>query len=65
MPYNPTIHHRRCRGGFETRPYGYDYSQAGLYFKTLCGQNRQCVFGEIDNFANWEKDKFYFNETGQ
>ena len=26
---------------------GYDYSQAGAYFITLCTQNRQCLFGEI------------------
>ena len=28
---------------------GYDYSQAGMYFVTICCQNRQCVFGEIEN----------------
>lgn len=26
---------------------GYDYSQAGCYFITICTQNRQCYFGEI------------------
>jgi hypothetical protein len=26
---------------------GYDYSQAGLYFVTICVQNKECVFGEI------------------
>ena len=31
MPYNPTIHHRRS-----IRLKGYDYSQAGLYFVTIC-----------------------------
>lgn len=25
----------------------YDYSQAGLYFITLCTRNRSCLFGEI------------------
>ncbi len=24
---------------------GYDYSQAGAYFVTICVQNRECVFG--------------------
>jgi hypothetical protein len=49
MPYNPAIHHRRCMGGFQTRPYGYDYSKEGLYFVTVCVQNHQCMFGEITN----------------
>ncbi len=26
---------------------GYDYSQAGAYFMTICTQNRTCLFGEI------------------
>ncbi|MDR0681152.1 MAG: hypothetical protein LBG15_04780 [Dysgonamonadaceae bacterium] len=42
MPYNPDIHHRRS-----IRLKGYDYSQAGLYFVTICVQNKECVFGEI------------------
>ena len=42
MKYNPTIHHRRS-----IRLKGYDYSQAGLYFVTICTQNRQCLFGNI------------------
>lgn len=40
--YNPNIHHRRS-----IRLKGYDYSQAGLYFITICVQNRACLFGEI------------------
>ena len=40
--YNPDIHHRRS-----IRLKGYDYSQAGLYFITICTQNRACLFGEI------------------
>jgi REP element-mobilizing transposase RayT len=28
---------------------GYDYAQPGLYFVTLCVQNRECLFGEIKN----------------
>lgn len=42
MAYNPKIHHRRS-----IRLKGYDYSQAGLYFITICVQNRICMFGEI------------------
>ena len=42
MPYNPNIHHRKS-----IRLKGYDYAQAGLYFITICTQNRACLFGEI------------------
>ena len=31
MQYNPNIHNRRS-----IRLKGYDYSQAGLYFVTIC-----------------------------
>jgi len=27
----------------------YDYSQSGLYFVTICAQNRKCLFGDIIN----------------
>ena len=42
MKYNPQIHHRRS-----IRLKGYDYSQAGLYFITICTHNRECRFGKI------------------
>jgi REP element-mobilizing transposase RayT len=42
MPYNPQIHHRHS-----IRLKGYDYSQSGAYFVTLCTHNRECLFGEI------------------
>jgi REP element-mobilizing transposase RayT len=42
--YNPKIHHRKS-----IRLKGYDYSQAGLYFITICVQGRACLFGEIEN----------------
>ncbi len=42
MKYNPTIHHRRS-----IRLKGYDYSQNGAYFITICVQNRESLFGEI------------------
>ena len=44
MKYHTDIHHRRS-----IRLKGYDYSQAGLYFITLCTQNRLHLFGEIIN----------------
>lgn len=40
--YNPEKHHRRS-----IRLSGYDYAQEGLYFITLCVQNRACIFGSI------------------
>ncbi len=43
MNYNPEIHKRKS-----IRLKGYDYSQAGLYFITICVQNRECLFGNID-----------------
>ncbi len=42
--YNPNIHHRRS-----IRLKGYDYSQAGLYFVTICCQDRICRFGDVVN----------------
>ncbi|MDR1346388.1 MAG: transposase [Bacteroidales bacterium] len=44
MPYNPNIHHRRS-----IRLKDYDYSQAGLYFITICCQDKICRFGKIEN----------------
>ncbi|GIJ97399.1 hypothetical protein CAPN001_19680 [Capnocytophaga stomatis] len=40
--YNPDIHKRRS-----IRLKGYDYSREGLYFITVCCQNRTHYFGEI------------------
>ena len=40
--YNPNIHHRHS-----IRLKGYDYSQEGLYFITICVHDRKCLFGEI------------------
>jgi REP element-mobilizing transposase RayT len=40
--YNPHIHHRKS-----IRLKGYDYSQAGAYFITICCHDRACLFGEI------------------
>ena len=42
--YNPNIHQRRS-----IRLKGYDYSQAGLYFITICCQDKICRFGKIEN----------------
>jgi len=42
LTYNRDIHHRHS-----IRLKGYDYSQAGAYFVTVCAHERQCLFGEI------------------
>ena len=42
MKYNPAIHHRRS-----IRLRGYDYSQSGAYYLTICTYKRKCIFGEI------------------
>ena len=38
---------------------GYDYSQSGFYYVTICTQNRECLLGEIIN------RKMVLNEIGK
>ncbi len=33
----------------QIRLKGYDYSQSGWYFVTICTKNRECIFGDIVN----------------
>lgn len=42
--YDPRYHHRRS-----IRLKGYDYSQEGLYFITLCVKDRAHIFGKIEH----------------
>ena len=42
MPYDPHKHHRRS-----VRLKGYDYSQAGAYFVTICTHKQQPLFGTV------------------
>jgi len=42
--YNPEKHHRRS-----IRLKGYDYSQEGAYFITICTYNRKCHLGDVQN----------------
>ncbi len=42
MPDEMEKHHRRS-----IRLQGYDYSQAGMYFITVCVEGRECLFGEV------------------
>ncbi len=52
--YDPLNHQRRS-----IRLRGYDYSRPGAYFVTLCTQNRECLFGEIEN------GKMILNDVGK
>jgi putative transposase len=53
MTYNPEIHHRRS-----IRLEGYDYSQAGAYFVTVCVKDHACLFGDV------EQGEMILNEYG-
>lgn len=52
--YNPNKHQRRS-----IRLKGYDYSQSGLYFITICCQDRACLFGRVVN------DEMELNDAGK
>lgn len=54
MKYNPKIHNRRS-----IRLEGYDYRRAGLYFVTICCQDRICRFGHVEN------GEMILNKNGQ
>jgi REP element-mobilizing transposase RayT len=51
---NNQKHHRRS-----IRLKGYDYSQAGAYFITICTHNREYLFGEIVD------DEMVLNDAGK
>ncbi len=53
MTFDPDKHHRRS-----IRLPHYDYSQSGLYFITICTENRECLFGDV------EDGKMILNEFG-
>ena len=44
MANNPALHQRKS-----LRLKGYDYTQVGLYFITICTQHRAHLFGNINN----------------
>ncbi len=54
MKYNPNIYHRQT-----IRLKGYDYSQAGLYFITICCQDKACLFGKISD------EEMILNDAGK
>ena len=47
--------HRRS----SIRLKGYDYSQAGAYFVTICTRDRECLFGDIG------ESEMRLNDAGQ
>jgi len=61
MPYDPNKHHRRS-----IRLKGYDYTQPGYHFITICVQDRRYLFGQISNGkmklndAGWMVKKWYY-----
>ncbi len=57
---NPNIGHRRS-----IRLKGYDYSQAGFYFITICCHDRVCLFGKIVGVENNESPKMVLNDAGK
>jgi len=44
MKFDPEKHHRQS-----IRLKDYDYSQAGMYFVTVCALNKECLFGDVVN----------------
>jgi putative transposase len=52
--FDPQRHHRRS-----IRLKGYDYSQAGAYFVTICTQGRICLLGDVVN------DQMELNNAGR
>ncbi|MBR9977665.1 MAG: transposase, partial [Bacteroidetes bacterium] len=54
MKYKPEIHQRRS-----IRLKGYDYSQEGAYFVTICVDNQECLFGDIVD------GKMFLNQAGE
>jgi len=54
MSYDPRIHNRHS-----IRLRGYDYTQAGWYYVTICTQNKLYLFGKIIN------GKMVLNDAGK
>ncbi|MDA3818253.1 MAG: hypothetical protein PF486_12800 [Prolixibacteraceae bacterium] len=54
MNFDPEKHHRRS-----IRLNGYDYSRAGMYYITICVQNRLHLFGAVNN------GKMLLNDAGR
>ena len=44
MAFDPAIHHRHS-----IRLKDHDYSEAGLYFVTICIHGKECLFGVVQD----------------
>jgi len=60
MKYNPEIHHRRS-----IRLKGYDYSSDGVYYITVCTQERVNLFGEVGVGADSISARMELNHAGK
>ena len=49
MKYDPNKHHPAgtLRSRRSIRLKGYDYTQVGAYFVTICADNRECLFDDL------------------
>lgn len=54
VKFDPDKHYRRS-----IRLRGYDYSQPGAYFVTICIKDRECLFGEV------VEGKMQLNDAGR
>jgi REP element-mobilizing transposase RayT len=57
--YVEAIHEAPLHSRKSIRLKGYDYSQTGAYFVTICAHNREILFGMVGN------DKSQLNKFGQ
>lgn len=48
-----------------TRLKGYDYSQNGAYFITICTHNRKCLFGNIVGCGDFDAPKMLLSDKGK
>lgn len=67
MKYNPqnTDNRKKLPQRRSIRLKGYDYSQAGLYFVTICCGDRACLFGKIEMTNNDLPQRMVLNDAGK
>ena len=60
MKYDPDIHHRKS-----IRLRDYNYSSNGMYFITICTQERAALFGEVTVGAGLVSAQMVLNNAGE
>ena len=60
MKYDPDIHHRKS-----IRLSDYNYSSNGMYFITICTQERAALFGEVTVGAGLVSAQLVLNNAGE